>query len=91
VLPLPPFAFRLQVVHDSGVFAGHRGAVFIDLYSRSRDMSVITVRGTNPKNLADMFQDAMLFNSAFLWDLSGMVGGSVTWMGSPGWGRTWWL
>lgn len=32
------------------------------------------VRGTNPKNLYDVFQDMVLFNGAFSWDLTCQVG-----------------
>lgn len=36
-------------------------------------MSVVTIRGTNPKVMSDLFQDAMLYNSVALWLLAGQV------------------
>ena len=51
----------------------HAGAVFVDLYNRRLDLSVVTIRGTNPKNM---------------FDVSGSVGElEVTGMGPLGWGR----
>jgi hypothetical protein len=34
-----------------------QGAVFVDLYNSRLNTSVVSIRGTNPKNLFDVFQD----------------------------------
>jgi len=39
-----------------------QGAVFLDIYNRRLKTSVIAIRGTNPTNLFDVFQDMIMFN-----------------------------
>ena len=39
-----------------------QGAVFLDMYNRRLNTSVIAIRGTNPTNLFDVFQDMIMFN-----------------------------
>lgn len=43
-----------------------QGAVFLDLYSRRLNTSVIAIRGTNPTNIFDIFQDMIMFNGCVL-------------------------
>lgn len=39
-----------------------QGAVFVDMFNRRLNTSVIAIRGTNPTNLFDVFQDMIMFN-----------------------------
>lgn len=39
-----------------------QGAVFIDMYNSRLNTSVIAIRGTNPTNFFDVFQDMIMFN-----------------------------
>lgn len=49
------------------------GAVFLDAFNKRLNTSVVATRGTNPKNLFDVFQDMILFTNTFLWDAVGQV------------------
>lgn len=43
-----------------------QGAVFLDMYNRRLNTSVVAIRGTNPTNLFDVFQDMIMFNGYVL-------------------------
>ncbi len=38
------------------------GAVFVDAFNRRLNTSIVATRGTNPRNMFDVFQDMVLFN-----------------------------
>ena len=58
----------------------HAGAVFVDVYNSRLNMSVVAIRGTNPKNLFDIYQDMVMFNGAFMWDVTGLLVPLVRWI-----------
>ncbi len=59
-----------------------QGAMFVDVYNKRLNTSVVAIRGTNPKNLFDVFQDMVMFNGAFCWDVVGMIVPLVQWLPS---------
>jgi len=71
------FLYRFTIDANEWVLANvseaKGGVSYKEYYSKKRDMSVVAIRGTNPKDVSDMFQDGLLWHGPALWNLAGQV------------------